>query len=945
MSDVIISIVEDNCPTISISDGVYIPDWGQISNKPDFDALYYPISNPSGFVTGGGDWATTSQLSGTGAFLVSLNSETSGALRFSISGLQSQTGNYYLVTNPSGFITGDVVRPSQTGSFVTSSQTGVFYPSHNPSGYIAGNVVRPNTYTLYDASTSLSLDWNVEQLYSDGFLAADWRSRTLNDGLGSTSLDWTNRSLVGTWTLDTHATGNNDVVNLSALVDYAYPRSNPSGYVTGVDTTIFLSRSETGAFYSSLNPSGYINSGALSSYATQGYVNSASGALRTDILSIQSATGDFYLKSNPSGYVTGSVVRPSETGSFITLGQTGLFYSSSNPSGYVTGSVIRPSETGAFYASINPSGYITSVALTSYATQSYVNSASGVLRTDISQIQGVTGDFYLTSNPSGFVTGQVVRPSETGNFVTAGQTGQFYPSSNPSGYITGLDTGSFITTSQTGQFYAASNPNLYITAAALLPYATQSYVTGASGALRGDIALIQGATGIFYLNSNPSGFVTGQVVRPSETGSFVTQSQTGQFYPVSNPSGYITGIDSSNFVLKSETGAFYPLSNPSGYITGVDTSSFVLKSETGSYTGAFYPLFSNPNSYVTGSVIRPSDTGIFLTSSSLNSYATQSYANGISGALRLDIQSIQDATGSFYPSSNPSGYVTGQVVRPSDTGSFLTSSSLSSYATQLYVNSASGVLRSDISSIQGATGGFYLSSNPSGYITGFNSGLYVLASQTGDYTSLFYPLSANPSGYITGAIVRPSETGSLASTGYVQFYSYPLESNPSGYVTGDVVRPYDTGAFLSFSNITGAGTVSSYISGNSVVLSGAAGGGGITQGDADIRYYPRTGNPSGFFRNRLFVEVDFGFLSSGEGDYCSTTVSGISGDWVAANTNFICSPMKTTGADHDAEDSLLEQISCDVTSITPGSGFDVSCYAPNGTFGRYLIKVISDDSV
>ena len=60
---------------------------------------------------------------------------------------QSQTGQFYAASNPSGFITGvdlsgyvtgAVVRPSETGVFITQSQTGQFYPISNPSGFITG---------------------------------------------------------------------------------------------------------------------------------------------------------------------------------------------------------------------------------------------------------------------------------------------------------------------------------------------------------------------------------------------------------------------------------------------------------------------------------------------------------------------------------------------------------------------------------------------------------------------------------------------------------------------------------------------------------------------------------------------------------------------------------------------------------------------------------------
>ena len=173
-----------------------------------------------------------------------------------------------------------------------------------------------------------------------------------------------------------------------------------------------------------------------------------------------SDTGAFYPSYNPSGfitgvdlsaYVTGDVVRPSVTGNFITTSQTDAFYPRSNPSGFIV-----PSQTGAFYAASNPSGFITGVDLSAYVTGDVVRPSQ-------------TGAFYPISNPSGYVTGSVVRPSETGSFITISQTGVFYPTSNPSGFVTGLvvrpsETGSFITTAQTGVFYPASNPSGFATA-------------------------------------------------------------------------------------------------------------------------------------------------------------------------------------------------------------------------------------------------------------------------------------------------------------------------------------------------------------------------------------------------------------------------------------------------------------------------------------------------
>jgi hypothetical protein len=383
-----------------------------------------------------------------------------------------------------------------------------------------------------------------------------------------------------------------------------------SGQYFNLTTGNVVRPSETGVFYPRANPSGFIGSGDLTGYATVPFVTGISGYIQgqVNILNSQTgqyvltgSTGAFYPRSNPSGYitgvdlngyVTGDVVRPSQTGDFITTSQTGAFYPRSNPSGYitgvnlsgyVTGEVVRPSQTGdfittgqtgAFYPKSNPSGFITGIDLSPYATVAFVTGVSGELHSQIENVE---------SQITGFVTGDVVRPSQTGNFITTAQTGDFYPRSNPSGFITGVDlsgyvTGEVVRPSQTGDFYPRSNPSGFITGVDLSNYATIPYVTGVSGDLNNKISNIASGTGQFYLASNPSGFITGvnltsyatisfttgisgslqnqittlnnqtgQYVLTGSTGSFITQSQTGQFYAASNPSGFITGVDLSNY--------------------------------------------------------------------------------------------------------------------------------------------------------------------------------------------------------------------------------------------------------------------------------------------------------------------------------------------------------------------------------------------------------------
>ena len=61
--------------------------------------------------------------------------------------------------------------------------------------------------------------------------------------------------------------------------------------------------------------------------------------------------------------------------------------------------------------------------------------------------------------------------------------------------------------------------------------------------------------------------------------------------------------------------------------------------------------------------------------------------------------------------------------------------------------------------------------------------------------------------------------------------------------------------------------------------------------------------------------------------------------WVtlASKLNVILSGEATT--DHDPEDYVLEEISAMATNIQAGVGFDLLCYAPNGTHGQYKLLI------
>ena len=448
----------------------------------------------------------------------------------------------------------------------------------------------------------------------------------------------------------THAPGGVD-----SLESYYYPRSNPSGYATSGDfaTTAYVD-GVSGYLYGQISfPSNAVFTtgdqgiGGIKNFTSRPTVN-GTGVL----LSGEASAAN-------TGYLTG-YVQKTETGNFITTSQTGGFYPSSNPSGFITG--------------VDLSNYVLKSQTGSFATTGYATGISGYLQSEIAQINSTSGAFLTTgAGDNRYVTGSVVRPSETGSFLTAESdpffaastayginstlTGQWGVSYNDS--ITGIGVAG--TSSKTITLYQRDGTTLtaiFTDIEGTGGGGTDNYLTGASfNSSNGDLTLYinDGSTVAQSLDGR---YVTGNVVRPSDTGNFITQGQTGQFYSAQNPSGFITGVDLSSYsTISFVTGI-------SGYQSGListlqgNTGLYALKANTGSFltTGAgdtrFYPLNTNPSGY--------------LTTGDITGYATIPYVTGVSGALYQQINDQQvgilnlNARVSTIESDYPTtGYVTG----------------------------------------------------------------------------------------------------------------------------------------------------------------------------------------------------------------------------------------------------------------------------------------------
>ena len=152
--------------------------------------------------------------------------------------------------------------------------------------------------------------------------------------------------------------GESGVVNTGELDLRYYSINNPSGFITGVNLSDYLT-----------------NQNASNTYATILNLQSTGQSLNTTIYNaINNLSGtinqDFYLKSNPSGFITQTNLSP--------------YYLKTNPSGFITGI-----DLSNYYTNNNPSGFITGVNLSNYATLNQLQSTGTNLQNQISNLDNI----------------------------------------------------------------------------------------------------------------------------------------------------------------------------------------------------------------------------------------------------------------------------------------------------------------------------------------------------------------------------------------------------------------------------------------------------------------------------------------------------------------------------------------------------------------------------
>ena len=476
----------------------------------------------------------------------------------------------------------------------------------------------------------------------------------------------------------------------------------------------------------------YAYNSALSS------VSSDVTALSSLVSAISGQTGDFVEKSSISAEssiwnsassipgITGDTAAISAAVSGIT-GLTGTYVEvsaiSAQSSVWDSASAVSAKvDQSSFDACCSSmSGYISSMSgdisaisgavsgLTGqYVEQSSISAQSSVWNS-ASAISSITADVTSLSSDVSAISGAV-----------SGLTGQYVEISAISGQSSVWNSASAISSKlDVSAFSSVSGTFLTAVPAG---YATESYVDSAvSGKLdasassqfitslpadlatTADVAsavsgkLDQSASGEFYpMTGNPSGFLTAhQSLAGYATEQYVDSSVSGkldstaydsaQFYLTSNPSGFITGVDLSDYAttsyVDSAVSSKQDITGMSAYVpfSAVEcTTASAVTSIGGSaikgheYSGLYPVVVDN-----TADTIAIEQTGLSV-DDTMTAYASAGeivigvkpglYAYESSNSAKLDTS----ASSEFYLTSNPSGFITGVDLSPYQTTAGMT---------------------------------------------------------------------------------------------------------------------------------------------------------------------------------------------------------------------------------------------------------------------------------
>ena len=399
-----------------------------------------------------------------------------------------------------------------------------------------------------------------------------------------------------------------------------------------------------------------------------------------------------------------------------------------------------------------------------------------------------------------------------------------------------------------------------------LEYNQNNEITGISGsAIAGNlnsaqvsaIASSYAESAVSSINSSFSSFsseVTGDISSLSSTVSGLSADMSAYvpFSGLEGEGGKLTGISGSAFKGHEYTGispvnvdntadtisvdhrtlcvdsTMTAYNSGSSAVIGVNVDGLDLSNKMdASASSLFYPT-SNPSGYITGVDLTP-----YQLTADMSAYAHES-----SLSAKLDAS----ASSEFYPASNPSGFLTAHQ-------------SLSGYATEAYVDSSVSS-KLDTTAFSTVSGDF-LTSHQS--LVGYATESYVDSAVSGklDVTASSQFLTSLPDDLAYTSDVASAVSGKLDASASSSFY--PMTGNPSGFLTAhQSLAGYATVEYVD-SSVSGKLDSTAY---NSAQFYTTANPSGFITGvdlspyqlTADMSGYYTTANASGFV-DSAYVEA------------------------------------------------------------------------------------------
>ena len=488
-------------------------------------------------------------------------------------------------------------------------------------------------------------------------------------------------------------------------VAFSQPAVVPSGWSWSVETgenleflDIVTVNNGGASFYSSTNPSGYIN---FASGDTRYVQYSETGAFASNV-NLQTISGIF---TGQTQGLQGQInTINAKTGVFITSAQTGQFYPSSNPSGFITaaqaGGVQSLTVTGREISGVITISSSGGVNLTSAGQTITINVSTGQFASAVNlitisgRVNSVSGTTQaLSGQTQGLQTQITAINTKTGAFITTGAGDSRYIQYSETGAFASnvnLQTVSGTTQGLQSQILALSGVTVFTTGDQIITGEKTFFVvhisgqnsrltfgSGISGSTIQDtsnslsisgpsanVGISEGNDLIFLGDGQTLGASGAGLLNVGFSGNTVNLNVSGVNYifPVSTTGIFVsTGAGDIRYILRNESGQFASVVNLNStglILSGIDVGIQNQINTINAKTGAFLTSGAGDARY-----IQYTETGAFA--SNVNLQTVSGRVSAVSGALSGQTQGLQSQI-------NTLNNKTGVFITDAETGDFVT---------------------------------------------------------------------------------------------------------------------------------------------------------------------------------------------------------------------------------------------------------------------------------